>query len=79
MNRFTPHFFLRQQDQNIFWYLPFISCTALTLQKDYEELQSRISVLKTKEALMIEYLGIAKSKLREVFGTLDDLDKVLRS
>ena len=34
------------------------------LQKDYEELQSRISVLETKEALMMEYLGIAKSKLR---------------
>ena len=47
------------------------------LQMDYEMLQSRISVLETKEALMMEYLGIAKSKLRVVFYTFDDLVKLL--
>ena len=34
--------------------------------------------LEAKEALMIEHLGMAKSNLRGVFSTINDLDKVLR-
>ena len=48
------------------------------LQKDYEELQSRHNDLETKQALMVEYLGMAKRNLRGGFSILGDLEKLLR-
>ena len=50
----------------------------MKLQKDNEELQSRIHLLETKEAHMIEYLGMVRSNLRGGFSILNDLDKLLR-
>ena len=50
----------------------------MKLQRDYEELQSRLRVLESKQALMVEYLGMAKTDLRGVFSILDSLDELLR-
>ena len=50
----------------------------MKLQKDYEELQSRLRVLESKQALMVEYLGMAKTIYGEFFSILDSLDELLR-
>ena len=41
-------------------------------------MQSRLSVLEAKQALMVEYLGMGKTNLRGDFSILDSLEELLR-
>ena len=41
-------------------------------------MQSRLSVLEAKQALMVEYFGMGKTNLRGGFSILDSLKELLR-